>query len=31
MDIKELDNRPNIEQEKKLKNKYVYFEKLIDE
>jgi hypothetical protein len=29
--IKELDKRPNIEQDKKLKNKYVYFEKLIDE
>ena len=31
MDIKELDIRPNIEQDKKLTNKYVYFEKLIDE
>lgn len=29
--IKELDKRLNIEQDKKLKNKYVYFEKLIDE
>jgi len=31
MDIKELDKRPNIEQDKKLTNKYVYFDKLIDE
>ena len=31
MDIKELDKRPNIEQEKKLNNRYIYFEKLIDE
>ena len=31
MDIKELDIKPNIEQDKKLTNKYVYFEKLIDE
>lgn len=31
MDIKELFINPNIGQDKKLKNKYVYFEKLIDE
>ncbi len=31
MDIKELDIKLNIEQDKKLTNKYVYFEKLIDE
>ena len=30
MEIKELNIRPNIEQEKKLTNKYIYFEKLID-
>ena len=31
MDIKELNIRSNIEQDKKLTNKYVYFEKLLDE
>ncbi len=31
MDIKELDIRPNIEQDNKLKNKYVFFNKLITE
>ena len=31
MNIKELYNRPNIEQDKKLKNKYVFFNKLINE
>ncbi|MFK5855450.1 MAG: hypothetical protein QM503_04915 [Bacteroidota bacterium] len=31
MGFKELNTRPNIEQNKKLTNKYVYFGKLIDE
>jgi len=31
MEIIELVNRPNIEQDKKLTNKYAYFEKLIVE
>lgn len=31
MNIKELYKRPNIEQDKKLKNKYVFFNKLINE
>ncbi len=31
MHIKELDKRPNIEQDKKLTKKYVYFKKLVDE
>jgi len=31
MEIKELNKRPNIEQTKKLTNKYVYFENLINE
>lgn len=31
MDIKELEVRPNIEQDKKLTNKYDFFEKLIDD
>ncbi len=31
MEIKDLTKRPNIEQDKKLMSKYVYFEKLIVE
>lgn len=31
MNIKELYKRPNIEQDKKLKNKYIFFNKLINE
>ena len=31
MEIKELNKRPNIEQTKKLTNRYVYFENLINE
>lgn len=31
MEIKNLDKKPNVEQEKKLKKKYAYFEKLINE
>jgi len=31
MEIKKLDKRPNIEQDKKLMNRYVNFEKLINE
>ncbi len=31
MEIKDLEKRPNIEQDKKLMKKYAYFEKLITE